>query len=315
MPLETLWDAFRTEGYKVASAAPATTGLAHFYRAVLAFGHDDFDRAAGAARAAAEHEPGSDLFRQAAIYLARVRERGKAGVYVDGEAFAAFIRGGGNIGLYAAASEALNAVYKQYETLSLLDIGVGDGLALLPAMTKNIHRLSLIEPSEAMLARTTAELSRWGVRYEAYPTTLQAFMQTGGAPTWDVIQATWSLQSIPPDERPAIFGWLRAHGERVLIAEFDVPLFDELYHPDRVRHVLARYEQGLAEYADDGGLVAQGFLMPVMFGYFDRSADRTNWEGPVEGWIEGLRAAGFRSIRTQALYPYWWADAVLLDAR
>ena len=101
----------------------------------------------------------------------------------------------------------------------------------------------------------------------------------------------------------------------MLIAEFDVPLFDELYHPARVRHVLARYEQGLAEYADDGGLVAQGVLMPVRFGYFDRSADRTNWEGPVEGWIEGLRAAGFRSIRTQALYPYWWADAVLLDAR
>lgn len=315
MALETLWELFCDGGYDAVRTGPATTGIAHFYRAVLAFGHDDFEGAAEAARAAAEQEPGSAVFLQAAIYLARVVEQGKAGVYVDGEAFAAFIRGGGNIGLYMAASEALNTVYQQYETLSLLDIGVGDGLALLPAMTGNIHRLSLIEPSEAMLAHTTAELARWGVRYEAYPTTLQAFMQTGSDSTWDVIQATWSLQSIPPAERPAIFGWLRSHGRRVVIAEFDVPLFDELYHPDRVRHVMARYEQGLAEYADDGGLVAQGFLMPVMFGYFDRSADRTNWEGPIEDWVDGLRAAGFGDVRTRALYPYWWADAVLIDAR
>ena len=315
MTLEKLWEVFRTQGYEAAQATPLTTPMAHFYRAVLAFNHDDFAQAAESARTAAELEPDSDLYRQAAAYLERVSKHGKARVYVDGEAFAAFIRGGGNVGLYEAISAALNRVYQEYETLSLLDIGVGDGLALLPALTKNIRRLSLIEPSEAMLAHTTAELNRWGVRYEAYSTTLQAFMETGGAATWDVIQATWSLQSVPPDERPAAFAWLRDHGRRLLLAEFDAPQFGEPVHPDRVRHVTSRYERGLAEYADDGGLVAQGFLMPVMFGYFDRSADRTNWEGPIQEWIEGLRAAGFTAIQTRPLYPYWWADAILIDAR
>ncbi|MCC6798759.1 MAG: class I SAM-dependent methyltransferase [Anaerolineae bacterium] len=314
MALEALWQLYQTAGYEGVRAAPRADALDHFYLALLAYGEDDFVQAAASARAAARLEPSSSLFEQAAHYLERVRAQGKAAVYVDGEAFAAFIRGGGNVELYARASQALHDVYEEYESLTLLDIGVGDGLALLPALTQNITRLDLIEPSEAMLAHTTRQLDVWQVPYRAHQMTIQQFMK-GDSATWDVIQATWSLQSAPPADRPGVFAWLRAHGRRALIAEFDVPEFDALYEPGRVQQFASRYHDGLAEYAGDGGLVAQGFLMPVLFGYFDRSAARTNYEGPIDAWADGLRAAGFDQIEARPIYPYWWADAYLIDAR
>ncbi len=88
-----------------------------------------------------------------------------------------------------------------------------------------------------------------------------------------------------------------------------------MFGPDRVRYVLSHYENGLAEYDGDGGLVAQGFLMPVMFGYFDRSAARTNWEGPIQEWVAGLRAAGFEQVTLEKLYSYFWADSYLIVAQ
>lgn len=314
MALESLWQRYCDAGYPAVREAPRADALDHFYLALLAYSEEDFTQAAASARTAAGQQPSSDLYAQAARYLARVQAQGKAAVYVDGEAFAAFTRGGSNVELYAQASQALHDVYEGYESLTLLDIGVGDGLALLQALTQNIKRLDLIEPSEAMLAQTTRQLDAWHVPYRAHAMTIQEFMKANGV-TWDVIQATWSLQSVPPADRPGVFAWLRAHGARVLIAEFDVPEFNALYEPARVRHILDRYQNGLAEYADDGGLVAQGFLMPVLFGYFDRSAARTNYEGPIGAWADALRAAGFDRVETQPLYPYWWAEAYLIDAR
>jgi hypothetical protein len=168
-----------------------------------------------------------------------------------------------------------------------------------------------------MLARTTVALDQRGISYHAANTTIQAFMdsETGQDGSWDIIQATWSLQSVPPEERGPIFAWCRAHGERLMIAEFDVPDFSATFDPERVRYIVMRYERGLLEYLDDEGLVAQGFLMPVMFGYFDRGAARTNWEGPIQGWVDDLRAAGFEDVRTRKLLDYFWADAYLIGAQ
>lgn len=315
MPLSELWQRYRTQGYAAVRDAPCETALACFYLALLAHGEEDYPRAAAWARQASRREPGSRVYEQGAAYLDRVVAQGKAGVYVDGEAFAAFIRGGGNVGLYDAISVALHQVYEEYETLSLLDVGVGDGLALLPALTSNIIRLDLVEPSGAMLQHTTAALDKIPVNYRAFQGTIQEFMRLENGQEWDVIQATWSLQSIPPAERPAIFGWLRAHGQRTVIAEFDVPEFDSLYAPERVQTILDRYWNGLAEYTDDANLVAQGFLMPVMFGCFDRTAERTNYENRIQTWVDGLRAAGFEQVEARLLYPYWWADAYVIDAR
>jgi len=318
MSVETIWQRYQQEGYSAICDLPFETAEGAFYRAILAFGENDLTRAVAAATYATEHEPENLVYAQSAEYLRRVIEGGKAAVYVEGEAFAAFVRGGGNVNLYELTSSALRLVYGNYEMLSLLDVGVGDGMALLPALTKNIVQLDLIEPSEAMLAQTTNQLDAWKVSYRAHHGTIQDFMEigkeTGYSTTWDVIQATWSLQSLPPDQRPAVFEWLRRHGKRLLIAEFDVPNFPNMFGPERVRHILDRYQRGLAECEDDGGHVAQGFLIPVMFGYFDRTGDRTNYEGPIQDWIDGLRAAGFTSVEKRLIYEYWWADSYLLDA-
>ncbi len=318
--LEALWRAYQTDGYMAVrhtTLAPTPeNALAYFYLALLAFGENDLPQATRWAQAAAEAKPRSRVFRQAARYLERVQAQGKARVYVDGNAFAAFIRGGSNVALYKAVSAALSERYAESEALRLLDIGVGDGLALLPALRNNITHLTLVEPSEEMLQRTVQSLNGRGIPFAAHNTTIQAFMAgpVGSREEWNIIQATWSLQSIPPEERPHVLAWMRTHGRRALIVEFDVPPFATMFVPPRVRYVVERYERGLAEY-DDKGFVAQGFLMPVMFGYFDRSADRTNWEGPIADWADALRAARFSQVHTHKLYPYFWADAYLLDAR
>ena len=312
MTLNTLWDLWQAEGYDAVCAAPLTDPLDHFYRALLAFGTDDFAQAAADARAAAALNPDSLVYAHATTYLERVLAQGKTNVYVDGTAFAAFIRGGGNVGLYTSTSAALRSVYERHSALHLLDIGVGDGMALLPALTGSVRQVDLVEPSEAMLAHTTQALAEQGIAHQAANQTVQAFMEQEQG-RWDVIQATYSLQSVPPTERGAVFEWLRVHGDQVLIAEFDVPAFTGTFAPDHVQYVVARFERGLGEY--EGDLVAQGFLMPVMFGYFDQSAARTNWEEPIQNWCTALRAAGFEQVQTTRLFEYFWADAYLINAR
>lgn len=303
---------YERSGYEAVRAVDASEAPAWFYLAVLAFGHDDFARAAECARRAVAADAANLLYREASAYLARVARDGKQSVYVTGEAFGAFIRGGGNVPLYRNTSAALRAVYDEYAGATLLDIGVGDGLALLAALSDAIRSVTLVEPSAAMLSSTIGALAARGVPAEAINGTLQEFVRSERG-RWDVAEATFSLQSIPPEERPALLRWLRAHAGRVLIAEFDPPAYTTMYVPGWVSHVMRRYEIGLAEYADDGGLVAQGFLMPVFFGYFDRSVARTNYEIPIDEWITLLREAGFTRVEKRPIYEYWWATAWLVD--
>ena len=275
---------------------------------------------------AATHEPESLVYREGVVYLQRVLRDGKPGVYGSPDGFSAFIRGGGNVGLYANTSNELRKAYEEYVSLSLLDIGVGDGLALLPALTPNIHQLDIVEPSAALLPNTRFRLDELGVHHRAFNGTAQQLIaqKPFGNIEWDVIQATFSLQSVPLADRPQLFAWLSENGRRVLIAEFDTPVYTEPFAPEWVKYVVERYEKGLAEYErkedeaeldiDRENLVAQGFLMPVMFGYFDTGAARTNWENSIVDWIDLLKDAGFSKVEAKLLYPYWWGNAFLIDA-
>jgi hypothetical protein len=285
-----------------------------FAEALRAFAADDFAGAATAAARAAAADSASRLAREAAAYLARVSSEGKANVYVSGEAFGAFIREGGNVPLYQAVSAALRDAYAEHTDAHLLDIGVGDGLALLPALTPNIHRLDLVEPSAAMLVGVGEALETRGIPYHAFNGTIQAFAK-GQSGFWDIAQATFSLHSLTPEDRRATLAWLRAHAGRLLVAEFDVAALGDGLEPARIAHFARRYEVGLAEYGAPDDQVAQGFLMPVFFGYFDRGAARVTYEQPIAAWEEDLRAAGFSSVARRHLYDYWWASAHLLDAR
>jgi hypothetical protein len=321
MPVADFFERYQNGGYAAViyvlathHALPLTMQADEwFYLALLAYGEQDLPRAASLAANAAKAAPNMLLYTEAATYLARATRDGPTSVYLSPEAFSAFIRGGGNRALYAATSNYLQAVYTQTSAARILDIGVGDGLALLPALTKTIAQIDLIEPSLALLEQTSARLREHNVLHTAFQGTLQDFIAQADT-HWDIIQATFSLQSIMLTERVPLLAWMRAHGQRILIAEFDVPHFTAMYSPDRTAYVSTRFEQGLAEYHTDGGLVAQGFLMPILFGYFDRTAARTNYEHPISEWIDQLRMAGFTSVRATPLYPYWWATAYVIDA-
>lgn len=314
MTLEQLWLEYCAAGLTAAAALPTSEPLDHYYLALLAFGQQHIEQAVAYAQAANREAPDNRVFAESVRYLTRVAQSGKAHVYVSPTGFTAFIRGGGNIPLYQATSAALQRIYHDHARSTLLDIGVGDGMALLPALTESILRVDLVEPAPALLDHTVRALTARNTPHRAFAQTLQTFITTTDE-HWDLAQATFSLQSIPTAERPALLRWLQAHSTRLVLVEFDVPAFSHRYAPQRVRHIIERYIEGLAEYPDDDGTVAQGFLMPVMFGSFDPTIERTNEEQPIAAWVEQLNASGYTHVEQTLLFDYWWAPAYLLDAR
>lgn len=160
MSLNQFWQTYRNKGYENVRTLLTDNALETFYLAILAFREQKIEHALDYAQQAKEQEPNSLVFTQAVTYLKSILKTGPKNVYCDDRGFAAFIRGGGNVPLYQKTSAALHSIYQEYETFSLLDIGVGDGMALLPALTDNIHHLDLLEPSEVMLNKLCAILDK-----------------------------------------------------------------------------------------------------------------------------------------------------------
>lgn len=285
-----------------------------FRAALLAYGKGNYAIAIQHAQAALDQSPHSRVFAEAVKYLNRVQHEGKLNVYVSPEAFGVFIRGGGNVPLYQNTSKALKRIYGEYDSFSLLDVGAGDGLALLPALTPNIRYLDVLEPSLAMLNKASDELGRRNIDHRAINATIQQFMVASPG-HYDVVQSTYAMQSLQPEARPQVLSWLKRHTARLLIVEFDALDFADMNDPDRVHTFIEHYERGLAEYAGDDDLVAQGFLMPVFFGGFDPGEARVNWEMPIAEWVKQLHDAGFTKVCTEPIYDYWWAPAFLIDAK
>ncbi|WP_422011510.1 class I SAM-dependent methyltransferase [Roseateles sp.] len=241
-----------------------------------------------------------------------------AQVYDQPAAFEAFIRGGGNVPLYAQVSAELAA--QAAGARSLLDIGCGDGHALFPALAAQPHTLeclTLVEPASALLASAVAraQAEQPALPVQALNEGLGAFaarLQPGDR--WDIAQATFALQAVPEDERWAGLARLRAHVGRLVIVEFDVPPLTR----GTDAHLLslaARYERALGEY--DGAtreLVGQGFLLPMLLGQLDEQTAATNWEHPMPLWRERLAAQGWRVQRLERLCDYFWAPVFVLVA-
>jgi SAM-dependent methyltransferase len=237
-------------------------------------------------------------------------------VYDQPGAFTAFVRGGGNVNLYERLSEQLAAGYDEARPESLLDIGCGDGLALIPALESAGHvpsRIDVVEPSAALLNAATKRLADIETEVHAWQQPAQEFFAQLGERHWDRAQATFSLQSVPLDDRMTVLKALRAHTDVLTIAEFDVPVQVE-GTPEQVQSLVSRYERGIAEYGEDAQLVARGFLLPVLLGQVDPDVARTNWEQPAASWVDQLTFAGFTEIDVEPLADYWWAPAVLITA-
>lgn len=245
-------------------------------------------------------------------------ERGGGSVYDQPAAFAAFIRGGGNVGLYSATSAALADLYDRYRPESLLDIGCGDGAALLPALALAAHpvrRIEVVEPSAALLAQATVALQRLpDVEVATSARPVQQFVAENPGFHVDLAQSTFALHALPTDERTEVLRSLRDRVTRIALVEFDVP--DLAPRSAAYLEFLARtYERGLAEYTDDRDLVAQGFLMPVLVGQLAPGAVRSTWEQPASAWRAQVAAAGFFDVVVRPVFDYWSSPAFLLTAR
>lgn len=237
-------------------------------------------------------------------------------VYEDPAAFVAFIDGGGNRTLYEATSARLATLYTSQDIRSVLDVGCGDGRVVVSAATRPgaaPPEIDLVEPSESLLARAVAAAGEARLPVRAHHRTVQHFLAESGDARWDLCQATFALHAIPESRRSDGLAALRSRVDRLMIAEFDVPVDADggLRH---LEYLADRYEAGLAEYVGDGGLVAQGFLMPMLLGQIEPGATRNTWEQPAAGWAAQLRSAGWRQVHVEPLCDYWWAPAVVLIA-
>ncbi|WP_369069868.1 class I SAM-dependent methyltransferase [Kineococcus terrestris] len=282
----------------------------------------------GAARRAVEGDTsllGSALARH-------LRAGGGGSVYDRPAAFEAFVRGGGNVPLYAAVSAALAGLHDEHRPASLLDVGCGDGLALLPALRTARHhpaRVDVVEPSEPLLAAATAGLHRWRAGCEAgaagrprvrtWPGRVQDLLagRDGWQDDWDVVQSTFALHTLPHADRGAVLRALRPRTGRLAVVEFDVPAA-AVGSPEHLGFLARTYEQGLAEYSERSGqreLVARGFLMPVLTGQLRPGAVRATFEQPAAAWAEQVREAGWTDVAVTALHDYWSSPAFLLTAR
>jgi ubiquinone/menaquinone biosynthesis C-methylase UbiE len=270
--------------------------------ALAAYRAGERDQAAELAR-----RSGSPLAGELRIHLAG---EGSAAVYDQPEAFTAFIRGGGNVELYRRLSEELAARYDTAKPESLLDLGCGDGLAVVPALEQAMHvpsRIDLVEPSAALLEGVHERVPS----AQCWQSTVQEFLARDDL-GWDFAQSTFALQSIEPAQRAEVLRALQQRAGTLVLAEFDVPEYVE-GSPEHFRSLVVRYERGVAEYGEDASLVAQGFLLPVLLGIVS-GQERTNWEHPAATWAEQLRTAGFTDVGVEPLADYWWSPAVLITA-
>jgi hypothetical protein len=189
-------------------------------------------------------------------------------------------------------------VYRREWPGSVLDVGAGDGLALLPALGGQRMRVGVVEPSAALLAETTAGLERLGVVHESWRVTAQEFV-AAHAGRWDVVQSSFALQSLCEADKREVLSWICGHASRFVLVEFDVPEVDDVWDPVWFAGCVARLERGLREHGADRDLVGVGFVLPVVLGTFSATSPPANHE------------VGIQVCRVA---DYWWRPAYAVEA-
>ena len=270
----------------------------------LAAGKDDEAR-----RALSRMKDDSIMARALSLSL---NNRPPTNAYDAPSAFEAFIRSRGNIALYGAVSSTLARLYDHHRPNRLLDIGTGDGMALVPAVAKATHvprEIDVLEPSEQMFEKLIGFLSV----HAGYNQSLEAFAEgLAQKHHWEMAQSSFALQSIPPSARTKALRKLARHVDRLVVIEFDVP---DLPPGSRDLHesLAARYELAASDQEEHVDLVASGFLVPMLLGQL-RAATPSNWEQPATAWLDELTSAGFRAVKVEHVHNYSWAPAMCLVA-
>lgn len=283
------------------------------YLAVWAHAEDERDLARHHTRRARTLDPNSEFARLFHLHL----EGEHTPVYDSPQAFGAFIRAGGNLELYRATSQALQQIYQDQHPHTLLDIGPGDGLALLPALSAAgtfAPHVDLVEPSTALLQQASDALTRQGLDHRAHAATIEDFTTDHHDGRWDLAQSTFALQSLPPQQRRPILRWLAQRTRALAVVEFDVAHVPDPFDPDWFRDCASRLERGLREYENERDLVGSGFIIPVILGHF-ATHTRTNHEHSIQDWVQDLEVAGFTDVGAHHLCDYWWEPAWFIRAR
>lgn len=311
MSISAIYRAYQRGREPVEQVGSAVDAESSLLLAVWAHASGDRDTARACAERAATFDGDSEFARLLARYAA---DPAGQGVYDSPDAFRAFIRGGGNVELYERTSAALRAAYAQFRPRSVLDVGVGDGLALLPSVPDGLAHLDLVEPSASLLEGTVAALAGRGVPHRTYQGTVQQFARDHDGAWWDLVQSSFAMQSLPPDDRGEVLGWIARHTRVFVLVEFDVAEITCPFAPEWFCGCVTRVEKGLREYgSDDRDLVGLGFILPVILGHFDAAA-RTNYECSIQDWRRELREAGFTDVAARKLHDYWWEPAYVVEA-
>ncbi|MBA3531290.1 MAG: class I SAM-dependent methyltransferase [Ardenticatenales bacterium] len=296
------------------------TAYEHFADSIRHFAARAMDAALASARLAHEAAPDESLYADAARYLERLCEQGleSQALYSESDSFSAFISGGSNLALYDNTRHILTERLRALQPTSLLDIGTGDGSVLIPVVMTlpSPPTLTFIEPALTLLDRAMSFAWDKGFQPDAHPYPVEQVLASLDQ-SWDVAIATWSLHNLPPATRAEVLHSLAGRVQRLFIAEFDDPAgrYENPLAPERIRHIHDRYRVGLQEYSGpEGRRVRLGFLLPVLYGYFAREGRRSTYEQPIARWEEELQAAGFIIATRTLIYPYWWADAYLVEA-
>lgn len=217
------------------------------FRAVRAHVHDDTAAAVALLDRAAVADPDSVLARELAVHLRGTADDRGAAVYQQPHAFARYIRGGGNVELYGALGTALRETYERDRPAGVLDIGPGDGRALLEGRSGAAGPVDLVEPSEGLLDAAVRALDVAGIPQRAHHVGIEQFLVDHPDRRWELAQATFSLQSLSPTSRAHTVRTLAARCDRLLVAEFDVPHRDGLFDPIWFGRCVTRVERGLRE--------------------------------------------------------------------
>jgi SAM-dependent methyltransferase len=283
--------------------------------ALLAITRSDRGLALECCNAAANANPEALLPVALSRHLRGLDSRGGGGgdVYEDPAALTRFIDGGSNQAMYDTLHAALFQKYADVGASSLLDLGCGEGRVALAAAGPTVTNVDLVEPSPELLGVALKSFVGSSKTVSGYRDTASSFLdRSDTADRWDVVQSTFALHTMERAERLQVLSDLAGRTDRLVIAEFDVPNFIDR-SGDHARYVAERYEIGLREYLEDEGVI-QSFLIPVMLAQFDPQALRHTFEQSAASWLSDLYDAGFSEIEVTPLFPYWWADAVLIEA-
>lgn len=232
-------------------------------------------------------------------------------VYATPGGFQAFIDNASNVTLYDATIDHLRRRHDELRPTSVVDIGCGDGRVTRACLTRSVAAVHLVEPSESLL-RDAMTRTGWPVTPAPHPADASRFVATlDAADHFALAQSTFALHTIAPEERSRALASLRAHTERLIVVDFDVPAFADRSR-DHADYAIERYRTGVDEYAEIPEAIS-GFLMPVLLGQFDPSATRHTFEQPVAQWVDEVAAAGFDPM-VEIIDDYWWGPAFCLEA-